>query len=91
MKYLQVTIGASTTQLATGVSARWITIQNNQAHVMRVGDQTASVSGNRGILLANGTPGGSVTTASWDSHAVDLSTIWVSGTQNDVVDVFYLD
>ena len=83
----QVTIGASATQLATVVTqCNWIVIQNNATHAMRIGDST--VTSSKGILLASGSPGGSFYQGPLPTGgATDLSTWWVAGTQNDVVDV----
>ena len=92
MKYIQVTIGAAATQVSTsGLQCRWVSIQNNATHAMRVGDSTASVGGAKGILLASGSPGGSVTIGAFESYALDLSTVYIAGTQGDTVDVWYVD
>jgi len=88
---LQVTIGASTTQIvATGSSyAREVSFQNNATHTMRIGDSKTSAT--RGALLSSGSPGGSITLGPVVSGVIDLSTFWVNGTQNDVLDVVYVD
>ena len=87
----QVTIGASTTQITTigNTLAREVSFQNNATHTMRVGD--SNTSSTRGALLSSGSPGGSVTFGPVTSGTIDLSTFWVNGTQNDVLDVVYVD
>lgn len=87
---LQVTIGASTTQVATGNGpyGRQVFFQNNAAHTMRIGDIKTSAT--RGVLLASGSPGGSWTIGP-SADRIDLSTFYVNGTQNDVLDVTWID
>lgn len=84
---IQVTIGASATQVSTvNLYCRWVVFQNNAAASMRLGDST--VSSTKGILLAGGSPGGSFTTPKKnDPEAVNLANWWVAGTQNQVLDV----
>jgi len=88
MKILQVTIGASATQLAADVPVRQVIIQNNAGHAMRIGD--SSVDSTHGALLASGSPGGALNFGPFDTHADNLRNYWVSGTQNDVVDIAYI-
>jgi hypothetical protein len=84
---IQVTIGASATQLSSTVQkCSWFAVQNNAAHTIRIGDST--VTSSRGTVLLAGPGGGS-----WQppltqpATAFDLSQWYVAGTQNDVVDV----
>ena len=89
---IQVTLGAGNTPITTtNTFARWVSIQNNAAHSVRVGD--SSVSTTQGILLASGTPGGSVTMVigPMPSTSIDLANIYLRGTSADVIDVAYLD
>jgi hypothetical protein len=89
MKLLQVIIGASATQFTTAdIPVRQIMVQNNAAHSMRIGD--SSVSSTKGALLASGSPGGSINMGPFYDNPENLKDWWVSGTQNDVVDIIYL-
>lgn len=86
----QVTIGASATQVTTGTAyVRAIYFQNNAAHSMRIGD--ANVSATRGALLSSGSPGGSFNVGPAYDSSIDVSSFWVSGTQNDVLDVIWIN
>jgi len=88
----QITIGAGTnTQFSPGGTpfASEVSVQNNAAHTIRVGDKNTSAT--QGALLASGAPGGSVTFGPYDYPAIDLSTLFVAGTQGDVVDVIWVD
>ena len=86
IKLLQVTIGAAATQVsATSVPVRSVTFQNNAAHSCRVGDST--VTSSKGILIAQGTPGGSNFTGTGNQYNTDLNEWWIAGTQNDVIDI----
>lgn len=83
---IQVTIGASATQVSAILYCRWVVFQNNASHNIRIGDST--VTSSKGILLASGTPGGSFTLQpDPQPEIINLSQWYVSGTQNDVVDV----
>lgn len=87
---LQVTLGAAATQVSTlSIPCRQAIIQNNAAHSCRFGD--ANVSATRGIYFAAGPGGGSTNLgqAAGALEAVDLSEIWLYGTQNDVIDIWY--
>ena len=66
MHLLQITLGSGATPIIPKAvvpanSASWsmLIIQNNAGHVVRVGDST--VSATKGIALASGSPGGSLT------------------------------
>ncbi len=90
-KTIQVTIGASATQISTTkiLCSSWM-IQNNAAHNIRFGDST--VTSSIGTLLAGGTaPGGSYTSTGSTNGTQpvpdDLSQWYIAGTQNDVIDV----
>lgn len=85
----QITLGASATQLsATGLRCRQLIIQNNSTHSMRFGDST--VSATKGILLASGSPGGSINSGPAVVYHTDLFDWWVFGTAADVVDVLFV-
>lgn len=89
VRTLQVTIGASLTQVlpAGEIVAKWVLFQNNATHTMRLGDSNTSSS--RGIQLvagASANPPGSAPVS-----ITKLSGWYVSGTQNDVLDVIYDD
>lgn len=90
---LQVTIGAANTKvIAVGAhqNCRWIVIQNNAAHTIRIGD--TNITSSRGILLASGSPGGSFYIGPDESGSSrDLGGWYINGTQNDVVDIIYDD
>lgn len=103
-RYLQFKVAATTTNLATQVSASVapgaaparvpaysITIQNNAGHDIRVGDSTASVTNNIGYLLKTGqTPPDKVTFGPFQALSEGLEQIFISGTQNDLIDVIYV-
>jgi hypothetical protein len=87
---LQVTIGASTTRVSsTSIPVKQLFIQNNAAHNIRVGDSLTSSS--RGALIVSGSPGGSITSGAFGVQtATDLNQWFINGTQNDVIDVIYI-
>lgn len=86
---LQVTIGASATQLtASQIQVRQLMIQNNAAHLVRVGDST--VTSSKGIYLAAGPGGGSFNSGPVNIYETFLSDWYVAGTNGDVVDVLYV-
>lgn len=99
MQTLQVTLLAGKTpivataptqsQTQIRISFQSLTIQNNSADPVRVGD--TNVSATRGILLAGGSPGGSITIDSLMEYSSDLSEWYLFGTQGDIIDVLYLD
>ena len=88
-KTIQVTIGASATQVSsTPLFCRFVVFQNNAAHVIHIGD--VNVSSTRGIQLASGSPGGSFTIPPTDQPSVgynNLALYYIAGTQSDVIDV----
>lgn len=89
MTTLQVTIGAGATQIGgANVFVRQVIFQNNAAHSMRIGD--ANVSSTRGALLSVGSPGGSLNLGPFFAPSIDLSTFYVAGTQNDVLDIIFI-
>jgi len=89
VRLLQVTLTAVATQISSSNTfCKQILIQNNAAHSFRVGDST--VSATKGILLAAGTPGGSLNSGPVDAYQSYLSDWWVFGTTNDKVDVLYI-
>lgn len=93
----QVTLGSGATQLMTGPQrAMQLTIQNNSAHQVRVGDSSsvsvttpaAANGGTAGFglrLLPGGSAGGSFAT----SGALNLSQWYIAGTATDVIDYQY--
>jgi hypothetical protein len=87
---LQVTIGASTTQVSTtSIPIKQLFIQNNAAHTIRVGDSNTTSS--RGALISSGSPGGSITSGSFGiQQATDLQQWFINGTNGDVIDVIYV-
>jgi hypothetical protein len=90
MKTLQVTIGAGVTRFTTkDTPVRQVIVQNNAAHVMRIGDvnTTASI----GAVLASGSPGGSMNLGPFDTTKENLMDWYVAGTNADVLDVIYSD
>ena len=88
----QVTIGAGVTRATTSKTPmRQVTIQNNSAHICRVGDSNTTTS--RGYSLEPGTTsfGGAVTWGGLSSYDLDLSEIYIAGTAADVIDIIYID
>ena len=90
----QVTIGSGVTAISTNANAgaRQLIFQNNAAHVMRVGDSNTTSS--RGALLnaaSGGNGGGSLSVGPYYPNSLNLAEWYVAGTQNDVLDVLYLD
>ncbi|WP_035350841.1 hypothetical protein [Edaphobacter aggregans] len=84
---LQVTLGAGATRFSsTPLRAKWATIQNNAAAVMRIGD--SAVSAARGYSLATGSAlqvPGTVP----DSGSINLADWFAFGTAAQVIDVVY--
>src|SRR5690242_15850393 len=73
---LQVTIGASATQITTkDTPCLQVIFQNNATHTMRVGD--ANASSTRGALLGVGPPGGSVNIGPWGGARINLNQFYV--------------
>lgn len=93
VKTLQVTIGAANTSIISSgahQNCRWIVIENNAAHSIRIGD--TNISSSRGLLLSSGTPGGSFYIGPDSAgSARDLGNWFINGTQSDVIDVIYDD
>lgn len=86
---LQVTIGATTTQVtAVDTPVKQVIFQDNAAGSMRVGDSATTSS--RGALLAGGSPGGSMNFGPIPNTALNLSSFYVNGTNGQVLDVVYL-
>lgn len=80
-KTLQVTLGASATQItASSTTCVVVVVQNNATHNVTFGDNTITAS--KGVLL---TPGASLTL--YSTKGVALSQYYLFGTQNDVIDV----
>lgn len=100
----QVTIGTTATSLQTAIAASvapgsspkrtpvyWVFIQNNSGHDIRVGDSTASVSGNIGTLLKTGqTPPASHVIGPFTSLSFGLEQVFIAGTQNDIIDFAFV-
>lgn len=89
VQLLQVTLTAAATQITTSNTfCKQIIIQNNAAHSCRIGDST--VSATKGILLAAGTPGGTINSGPVDIYHTYLSDWWIFGTTSDKIDVLYI-
>lgn len=86
---LQVTIGAGTrTQVsATAIQARQAMFQNNGSNAMRLGDSTTTTTKGANLVAS----GGTLNSGPLMVQQVDLSQWYVAGTQNDVLDVIYID
>lgn len=86
MQILQVTLGSGATQVSSNpTSFQFITIQNNSANTIRVGD--ATVSSSQGISIA----AGSYHDFSFpQQYASDLSEWYIAGTSGNVVDILFL-
>lgn len=82
---IQVTVGASTTQLSpTTLYCNWVVFQNNATHAMRIGDPNTTSA--RGISISPG--GGSFYQGVQPyGNATNLFNWWVNGTAGDVIDV----
>lgn len=91
MRIIKVTIGAGgTTQITTNANlyASIITLQNQGAASMTIGDNTVATNG--GIILATGTPvGGSGTFQMAFPRGTHLVDWWVNGTAGQVLSVLY--
>lgn len=81
--------------MAPNTFVQQLIVQNNAAHPIRFGDVTvsttvpAAVSGGtagRGILLASGSPGGTVGPGAYMNYGVYLSDRYVAGIAGDVID-----
>ena len=88
----QVTIGSGTRTplIAAGlppVYASWLVVQDNAGANLRVGGST--VSATSGILLASGTPGGSVTGTFNFPRGSCLNNCYLAGTTGNVIDVCF--
>ena len=93
LHYLQVTIGAANTQISsTRIPCRQVIVQNNAAHSCRVADK--NVSSTKGALLnasgGAGQGGGTMNFGPFQAYNTDLTEWWINGTQNDVIDVLYV-
>lgn len=85
----KVSLVAGITPAATRVPILEIHIENNAGNVMRIGD--SNVSATRGISIAAG--GIATSFLHMGPHKalnMDLSEIFVFGTQNDVLDFLYV-
>ena len=97
MMSIQVTIPASgKVQVSTGIPSnfqndilvQWLQFQNNAAHTVRYGDW--SVSSTKGMMLANGSPGGAGSQSTPIGYSTMITDWWVAGTAGDVVDVLFI-
>ena len=90
MPLLQVTIGASATQFTTqSIECSHVVVQNNDStNDFRVGDSSVASTKGYKVLHATGAP--MVIGPLPVGRYVDLSTLWVAGTQNGLVDVYYV-
>lgn len=67
-----------------------VQIQNNAGHDIRVGDSTASVTNNIGILVKSGqTPPVIFKIGTFAQLNADLAQVFISGTQNDLIDILF--
>lgn len=102
MRSIQVTLGSAATPIVSGetvggvpsqarIAFQLLIIQNNAAHVCRVGD--ATVSATKGIALASGsvTPTPPLLIAPSLEYSSDLSEYYLFGTAGDVIDVLYME
>lgn len=86
---LQVTLGASATALTTGnLYYKWLVIQNNAAHTLRVGD--SNVSATRGMSLQSGGAFYSPLVGA-NPSTLNLFGFYAFGTSGDVLDIIYDD
>lgn len=83
----QISPNTDTVAGGTQVYVSYLIIQNNAGHSLRVGDNT--VSSTKGILIASGTPGGSVTAQFAMPRGSLLSQWYIAGTNADVIDILY--
>lgn len=101
MRLLQVTLLATATPITNAIpvagtaygasqfgSFQQITIQNNAAAVVRVGDST--VSATRGMALSAGSPGSSGTFTTSIDFATSLDEWYLFGTAGQVIDIMLL-
>lgn len=94
IKTLQVTLTANATQVFTpgplepSIFARQVIIQDNAAANVRVGDK--NVSATRGGLLLAASNGNINLGVNLTGGEIDLSTIWLFGTNGNVIDVIYI-
>lgn len=88
MRIIQVTLGAAATAITTNTNiyCSALTIQNNAAAVVRVGDST--VSATKGISLAAAGVGSTNLTFAFPRGA-HLSDWFLFGTAAQVIDVLY--
>ncbi len=87
MRLIQVTLGAAATQVTIAkIYSPYVVIQDNAGANCRVGDNT--VSATKGILLATGSPGGSITITRADNR-VPLFQYFIFGTAGNIIDVLY--
>ena len=98
MTIFQVAIPASgKVQISTGLPTNvppatfveQLVIQNNATHNIRIGDVT--VSATKGILIASGTPGGSLGFNGFMNYSCYISDVWIAGTSGDVIDILYIN
>lgn len=84
---IQVTLGSGATQIATTQTVfNEMFVQNNAAHVCRVGDST--VSSTKGQqLAASGAVNSTLDVGPIVGSQGDASQFWIAGTSGDVIDV----
>jgi hypothetical protein len=87
-RLIQVTLGAGATQISATTSPfNQMTIQDNAAAVVRVGDST--VSATKGFALAAaGAAGSSITIGPFSGQQGDASQFYLFGTATQLIDVF---
>lgn len=92
MTNFQCTIGSGTRTplIAAGlpnVYASVLTIQNSAGANVRVGGST--VTSTSGLVLATGSPGGSITLAPSIPRGILLNNVYLAGTTGNVIDILY--
>lgn len=90
IKNLNVTIGASATQLCKpSIRCVWATFCNRDAHAMAVGGSDVSV-GNQGKGIPLSVGGSNYQNGPYISQT-NLAAWYVAGTQNDILSITYED
>ena len=95
--YSFTVLGAGATPLAAQRTVcKEIFIQNNSTHAMNIGDSTVTLptaNPSRGIRLdPSGTNSAAIATlhlGPFEAYNIDLSQLYVFGTQNDHIDIIY--
>jgi hypothetical protein len=95
MHLLQITVGPNATPIipkavvpANSAAFSVLYLQNNSGTSVRVGDSTVTAS--KGILLASGTPGGSLTITPSLQYSGDLTEFYLFGA-GAIIDIMVFD